>query len=75
MRWKEYIPGKQARQGENEKKCVLISLFSMTVKSGHHKFQKMERRQTRILSLSGNMFPYYFRNLLPYLTSTRRSAR
>lgn len=41
MRWKEYIPGKQARQGENEKKCVLISLFSMTVKSGHHKFQKM----------------------------------
>ena len=72
MRWKEYIPGKQARQGENEKKCVLISLFSMTVKSGHHKFQKMERRQTRISC----PFPgICFRNLLPYLTSTRRSAR
>ena len=48
MRWKEYIPGKQARQGENEKKCVLISLFSMPVKSGHRKLQKKERRQTKI---------------------------
>ena len=47
----------------------------MTVKSGHRKFQKMERRHKDFLSLSGNMFPYYFRNLFPYLTSTRRSTR
>ncbi len=75
MRWKEYIPGKQARQGENEKKCVLISLFSMTVKSGHHKFQKMERRQTRISCPFPEYVSVLFPEPAPYLTSTRRSAR
>ncbi|AYR30220.1 hypothetical protein CUC01_07820 [Akkermansia muciniphila] len=37
--------------------------------------EKGKKADKDFLFLSGNMFPYYFRNLFPYLTSTRRSAR